>query len=120
MKKMLIVSLLVSICSMSFAASGDPCGAGFTYVANSDGYCCRKVSTTPTPSGSSACVPPSVPGTVTLSYTSTFSRDQKFCCDGGAFFVIGTTADADRCKNAAGVEFLMNGKKYCCSKPIRG
>jgi hypothetical protein len=117
MMKKSFFALFLVLASNAMAATGDPCGNGYAYVANADGYCCRKVAaSSPT---SSACVPPSQVVTVVSSYNTMFGRDQKACCTAGSSFQILPAAESGKCKENGGLEFLVNGKPYCCAKGSR-
>ncbi len=116
MKKSFL-ALFVVLASNAMAATGDPCGNVFTYVANADGYCCRKVAAN---SGSStSCVPPSQVVTVSATYSVSFARDSKACCEANASYPILSAADAEKCKMESAFQFLLNGKPYCCAKASR-
>lgn len=61
------------------------------------------------------CLSPNQVVTVTVSYSSLFNRDQKACCRLGSSFEIRTNADVEKCKYNLGVEYLNQGKRYCCA-----
>ncbi|MBU6154420.1 MAG: hypothetical protein KGP28_08985 [Bdellovibrionales bacterium] len=61
------------------------------------------------------CLSPNQVVTVVASYNSLFNRDQKACCRFGSSFEIRTSSDIEKCKYNLGVEYLNQGKRYCCA-----